>query len=362
MISLRRRILLLSLAAALAVALLLLVALGLGRYLSPADLLHEAVWQGDLARVRELIEMGTDVNAKSSSGKTQDKRPIWERALLSTDKARFRYSQQDPRIIDFWPPGSTPLHVACIYGKKDAAEILIRSGADLNALDSGEGNPLYYAICMDHRDLAELLIRSGADVKLRHGGGQTALHSLTWVRQAYREDIARDLIQAGADVNAADRSGRTPLHESTYGNVADGAKYADVLIKAGAVLDVRDHRGCTPLAEAADSYNTDLVKCLIDAGADVNVADQDGMTPLHHAAEHESLPILRLLLEAKADMNAKNKKGQTALGILIGKQKWTIALRASPGLSPPPRPPGDESEKDVDEAIRVLRAAGAKEE
>ena len=63
------------------------------------ETLFQAIEQGDLARVKELIARGIDVNATGE----------------------FYYKN-----------GVTPLHAACAYNKKDIVAFLLRNGADVN--------------------------------------------------------------------------------------------------------------------------------------------------------------------------------------------------------------------------------------
>ena len=62
--------------------------------------------------------------------------------------------------------GWTPLMVACLDGHKDIVEILLESGADVNATSEIGWTPLLAAVLGDQYDCAETLIEAGADVNI----------------------------------------------------------------------------------------------------------------------------------------------------------------------------------------------------
>lgn len=92
--------------------------------------------------------------------------------------------ESDPKLIDARDTdGSTPLHCATWKGQIEAAEFLVKSGADVNAVNQN-----------DH-------------------WGTTPLHAAAHANQA---KIAKLLIDNGANVNAKDMEGRTPMVHTTF--------------------------------------------------------------------------------------------------------------------------------------------------
>lgn len=72
------------------------------------------------------------------------------------------------------PDGYTPLHLASRFDQREAAEILLRFGADVNeASNDRRMTPLHWAVSVP---VAELLVAHGADVNAAAGNGSTALH------------------------------------------------------------------------------------------------------------------------------------------------------------------------------------------
>ena len=140
--------------------------------------LFNAVRQLDIEAVEQAIADGANINAKSS--------------------------------------GLASLHLATIQGQHRISELLIASGADVNAKSDESGTPLHYAANHGNKEIAELLIAAGVDVNAKYQDGRTPLHLAT---SNNHKDIAKLLIAKGSDVNAQDEGGRTILHDATgYGH------------------------------------------------------------------------------------------------------------------------------------------------
>ena len=176
-----------------------LVLVGCGESASEAKI-NDAVFHNQIEDVKEWLKGGNDVNSKS--------------------------------IYSGW----TPLHVAARYGAKEATELLIKNGANIN-IKTGDRpsvgkTPLHLAAWGGHFDIVEILIAKGADLNTRGGiGGSTPL------ADSATKEIADLLISKGANVNATDFDDKTPL-DWADGEIADllrkhGAKTGEELKTAG---------------------------------------------------------------------------------------------------------------------------------
>ena len=71
--------------------------------------------------------------------------------------------------------GQTPLAMAALFGHTEIVDLLIRSGANVNAPTRDGNTPLHNAAFFGHAEAAELLLSSGADRDARNNLGQTVI-------------------------------------------------------------------------------------------------------------------------------------------------------------------------------------------
>lgn len=86
----------------------------------------------------------------------------------------------------------TVLHVACESKDEDdhkSIEVLLRSGADINAQDRKGNTPLHMACQRINESVVETLLRSGADVSVVNDEGRTPLHVVANLPNIYRRDV-----------------------------------------------------------------------------------------------------------------------------------------------------------------------------
>ncbi|MGQ0674777.1 MAG: ankyrin repeat domain-containing protein [Rhodospirillales bacterium] len=125
--------------------------------------------------------------------------------------------------------GRTSLHLASVNGWIGIADLLIASGAELEARDAGGGSALYRAAEADVPGLVALLLARGANPDaLNPGDGNTAV-MMASNRGAI--EAVRMLIAAGADVNRRAKDGWTALEAAEM--IGDDA-IMDLLKQAGA--------------------------------------------------------------------------------------------------------------------------------
>ncbi|CAM9947558.1 unnamed protein product [Ectocarpus sp. 8 AP-2014] len=97
-----------------------------------ATALHAAAWHGEHACVRELLELGADVDARDGCGRT----PLFQASKRGAGGGCETIRELLKGGADVQArseDGDTPLHVACHCGWADAVRLLLRHGADETA-------------------------------------------------------------------------------------------------------------------------------------------------------------------------------------------------------------------------------------
>lgn len=264
-----------------------------------------AILAGDLRRVSELIDKGTEsrflYNLRTDPFNlamliNNDELIkllvsvwgvdiIWA-AVVDDDLTKFKkiLEELEGKVNITDKHGETPLHKVALYGAKKFAELLLDAGAELNATNDFGETPLaaliYNGAQQERKAIAELLIRAGARVDATDCHGQTPLHIAS--KYGYLE-FAKLLLEAGAMVNAINCHGRTPLHEtSRYGYL----EIAKLLLEAGAMINALDKNGQTPLHIAANKGMTEIVELYLNAGAETTIIDSFGKSPLDYARKY----------------------------------------------------------------------------
>jgi cytohesin len=288
--------------------------------------LSHAVTAGNLAAVHKLLELGADVDTKNNEGRSVLMKSLdrlfrnWNSTdediltlLLGAGPTPASFRDARGTALDMAVENRCPLPLlerfltlqwnqaemdgallsaASSYQDDKVLDLLLRSGANVNAKDDQGQTPLHKTRTSE---LLSLLLSAGADVNTRDHQGRTCLFSFR------SEEEVELLLKAGADATAIDDNGRTPLHET------GSAASLSLLISAGADVNARDHQGRTCLFS---SPQEEAVGLLLKAGADATTVDHNGRTPLHEAGNAASL---LLLLSAGADINARDHQGRTPL-------------------------------------------------
>ncbi|XP_052831607.1 poly [ADP-ribose] polymerase tankyrase-1 [Octopus bimaculoides] len=233
----------------------------------------------------------------------------------------------------------TPLHIAADKSHYDVMDILLKHGAQVNALDSLGQTALHRVAKQGNVQACRLLLSHGVDPTTMSLQGYTAAQLASEnVKKILREgpsigvvevdiqlleaaksgdlDLVKKLVTAQPSaVNCRDLDGRhsTPLHFAAgYNRVS----VVDFLLQNGADVHAKDKGGLVPLHNACSYGHYEVTELLIKHGALVNVADLWKFTPLHEAAAKGKFEICKLLLKHGADLNKKNRDGHIPLDLV----------------------------------------------
>ena len=168
---------------------------------------------------------------------------------------------------------------------------------------------------MGHKDIAQLLIESGAEVNAVatniDPNRKTATFLCTRKRKRKKEKL-RYFGNFGARPPPLTlKDGTSPLHVAL--TTSNNQEVAKVLIEHGADPNALDKDGQNPLLYALMNGQKEIAEFLIEQGPDPNVSDRDGQTPLHYAATFGYKEMVQLLIKSGADLNAADRGGRTPL-------------------------------------------------
>jgi ankyrin repeat protein len=234
-----------------------------------------AVSNGDVEKVRVLLQNGTDVNELDHNG-------------------------------------DTSIMVASYNGNVELAQLLVEEGADITK-ENDETNALLLAIFKGNLEIVKILIEAGADTELPIRDDHTT--PLLMAAGTDHLEIVESLLKAGAHINKDDVHGQTPLFIAC---VKNNLKMVQLLLNAGADIDNSDNNHNTPLLISALNRNLELVNYLLENGATVD------NSILQKVVEAGYVKIVSALLE-HADINQTSPQGQGLLYSAVRKDRLEVA-------------------------------------
>jgi ankyrin repeat protein len=312
----------------------------------------------DTSRVRDSTALGATVNVNGDN--SDRKLGLWE-AVEADDTLRVRELLKwgaSPDVTH--DSGCTPLMIAAGKGNLTMVEILVRAGADVNALGScgpiWDGRPLHFS--RGSPDIMEFLLASGADINAKDYDGYTVLDraaslldtasiallckhganvhtgnrpekpALLWIlgrggcsREPTLElSAAHMLLDYGADPNAKLPTAGAPRGTGVYFQQSLLQQYAGddtvmvkLLLEHGANPNSKITCWETPLQLAVDYENDRMLRILLEYGAEVSLSDWEGNTALHKAVSRHNMNAISLLAEYATNLELRNGKGETPL-------------------------------------------------
>lgn len=134
--------------------------------------LERSVMTGDLQGVRSALDAGADIHRPNAHGIT----PLMAAARASRPEVAELLIERGARVRDVDKRGFTALHYAAQNGLTGTVGLLLDRGAPVNAMaGTGRYTPLHLAVIDSRDEAAVLLVERGADLEQKNAQGFNAL-------------------------------------------------------------------------------------------------------------------------------------------------------------------------------------------
>lgn len=334
------------------------------------DALGSAVFKGDSAIIRRLLDLGASGNAryrhrdlyteimfyslsKDPEGEQYDNWTVLQLAALRDDidlaHTLLRAGADVNVCTDEEERGLTTLQVAAEHGSLALVQLLLAVGAQVNAPPPNRGYTALQSACRGGRDdNVRALLDAGAitdtDSTTQRGPSTRITSDLEWAALEGLETVVETLLESlppdesltntirlEALVSAIDTNHMTIAkrllstniwfsEETKQRRLLPGAAKADDLDMVRVLLEARTndkapwtHKRDLALPFAVEHENLEIVKLLLAAGADANAVDDRQDPMLHIAAANGNMPMTQLLIDWDAKLTAISYTGTTAL-------------------------------------------------
>ncbi|KAJ5216887.1 hypothetical protein N7468_009895 [Penicillium chermesinum] len=229
------------------------------------------------------------------------------------DMSRKRFSLWFPifwEAIDPYgaPPSMTALHLASLNGHEREVEFLLSlDGKAINSADSTGTYPIIWASLAGYEKVVNLLLKSGAEINAQGGEYGNALQAASL---RGHDKIVQLLLERGPEINA---------HHRRYGNALQAAcleghdKIVQLLLERGAEVNTQGGRYGNALQAASLRGHDKIVQLLLERGAEVNAQGGEYGNALYAASFEGHNKIVQLLLERGAEVNAQGGRYGNAL-------------------------------------------------
>ncbi|MFH2052635.1 MAG: ankyrin repeat domain-containing protein, partial [bacterium] len=251
--------------------------------------LHWAARAGLVSTIDLLLDRGAEIDARNHGQET---------SLLAATR-RLQYAAVERlagRGADLEIPndyGRTPLvWTAREGGDLEMAKLLLRVGADVDAVDRFGASALELAAWRGFRTLVGILLDAGARFDVNPGMEQRLLYMAA---SKGLDRLWTEVIASGAVVDLSARRLPLSVHLAASGG---SARIVVDLLEFGARPDSTDHFGWTPLHHAADRGRADVAAALAASDRVVDRRTVSGYTPLGLARASGNPETVRVLRES----------------------------------------------------------------
>lgn len=201
----------------------------------------KAVQYGAIARVRQLVDEGCDVNLPDTETVTL---LHWAAINNRTEIVKYLLEKNAKADAIGGDLNATPLHWATRQGHLASVVLLMNAGADPQIKDAEGCSAIHLAAQFGHTAVVAYFIANNINPDTFDAGGMTALMWASWKIMSL--DPVRLLLTLGANPNLQDLThGNTALHWAIMAR--NPRAIYTLILKGKANLDIRNQRGDTSL-------------------------------------------------------------------------------------------------------------------
>jgi len=257
-----------------------LIALGLTKV--DGSTLPDAIQKGDIKKLTELLESGSDPNETQLDGSTAI---IWA-AYHSKPKAIKLLLDKGANPTAKNQFGVQAISIACQNGDLESTKLLLDAGADPNSTLTGDESLLHSASRNGNAKLVQYLLDKNATLDSKADGGQT---SLMWAAAEGHHTVVDTLLKSGSNPNTVSKGGFAPIHyASRAGRISvlkrlleeEEVDVNGAIKSKGSKAKGSPIKNSSPLILAIENAEFELAIELLKAGADANDM-RTGYSPLH---------------------------------------------------------------------------------
>ncbi len=299
------------------------------------DTLLKAIEKGNLGKVKQLIELGADLNTKNENQQT-----ALYIAAKNNQFAILKYLiEQGADIQAKEKDNLSILHRAVESNHLSMARYLIEKGADSFAKNNDKKTPFDRAKNKNYIELVNYFLDEKSLLEAVEKGDLKKIKLLTELKYAYIEtkniqqqtalytavkknhfSVVKYLVEQGANINAREKDGWSILHRAVETNKLSIVQY---LVENGADLHARtNYNKETPLEMAKnDKKDQEIIAYLENAVLQLQVQRDNRLL---ENAEKGNLEKVKQLLNEGANIHAKNNAQQTALYVAVRGNQFSV--------------------------------------
>ncbi|KTD46250.1 ankyrin repeat domain-containing protein [Legionella quateirensis] len=232
--------------------------------------------------------------------------------------------------------GLTALQAACYYGHVTVIKRLLASNAEVDAETFKNVRPIHFAVRSGHTEIMQLLFQHGANITSRTQSGKNILdvakivqpqliepillRAITLPLQEQKEFLSKvsNGIHASILLYAA---ASYPYLLNDLLNILQEEQHAEVRKET---LEAQNNRKETVLMLAASAGLDRAVNQLLDMGADLNARNRNNSCALHKAVLNSNLSTIKLLLKKGAGIDTKGYLGITSLQYTVVRRQIDV--------------------------------------